>query len=298
MAGFSEGMQAGHLIAQDSIDLFNTGYSVYQDQRNYDFSKDVFDYNKALQQEIFSREDTAYERKRRDLERAGLNPNLAAGGSGSAAGAIVGNSNQAGDHQIYKADLMRNYGQFLSAMQAQEQLKQQKLQTDFLKNEQTIELSDQKNNQVIQEITRLYDSGVDVSDMVLTTYRSQKTGRYEMHLMTRDKFTQLIRRYEAAGGTWDYERNFGIDSDNNACMATMLINSKYWKALENGWQLDLNDLAQSNIDTNMMGVEEDYQTGDKWFNYIMKALNLVFGNGGMAGALNGARRNNARGHRR
>lgn len=127
MAGFSEGMQAGHLIAQDSIDLFNTGYSVYQDQRNYDFSKDVFDYNKALQQEIFNREDTAYERKRRDLERAGLNPNLAAGGSGAAAGQVVGNSNQAGGHQLYKANLMQNYGAYLDAKNHQK--RQNKLNT-------------------------------------------------------------------------------------------------------------------------------------------------------------------------
>ena len=60
-------------------------YDIYTNERDYD-------YQKALQQVIFNREDTAVQRRRKDLEAAGLNPNLAAG-SAASAGAVVGRSN-------------------------------------------------------------------------------------------------------------------------------------------------------------------------------------------------------------
>ena len=53
--------------------------------QNLQFQKDNLEYQKELQQQIFEREDTAYQRKVNDLIAAGINPAVAASGSGSPA---------------------------------------------------------------------------------------------------------------------------------------------------------------------------------------------------------------------
>ena len=57
---------------------------------NTAFQKDVFNYQKKLQQQIFQREDSAYQRQVADLYRAGLNKALAYGSGGAGTGSVVG----------------------------------------------------------------------------------------------------------------------------------------------------------------------------------------------------------------
>lgn len=54
--------------------LWNDYTGVTQNNANLDFQRENFDYQKALQQQIFEREDNAYQRTVNDMRAAGLNP--------------------------------------------------------------------------------------------------------------------------------------------------------------------------------------------------------------------------------
>ena len=88
------------------VDIFKLGYNLLTNKRD-------FDYQKALQQQMFEREDTAIQRRMADLKNAGINPNLAAG-SAASAGSVVSRSNT------------NDLGSALDTVQALNSIKQQK----------------------------------------------------------------------------------------------------------------------------------------------------------------------------
>lgn len=63
-------------------------YNAYNAQRNYDFQRENYAYQQAIQRKIFRREDSSIQRRVADLRKAGLSPVLGAG-SGADAGAVV-----------------------------------------------------------------------------------------------------------------------------------------------------------------------------------------------------------------
>lgn len=83
----------------------STLYNIFGNERNYAASQRQFeleneryienrDYQRALQERIFEREDTAIQRAALDAEKAGFSP-LTVAGNGAASGALVGQTYQA-----------------------------------------------------------------------------------------------------------------------------------------------------------------------------------------------------------
>lgn len=93
---------AGH---QTILDTITTGYNIFSNERNFraarrqqDLENERYienrDYQRALQERVFQREDTAIQRAALDAEKAGFSP-LVVAGNGAASGALVGSTYQA-----------------------------------------------------------------------------------------------------------------------------------------------------------------------------------------------------------
>lgn len=119
--------------------------------QNLSFQKENFEYQKDLQKQIFNREDTAYQRKVNDLIAAGINPAVAATGSGSPAGSLV-NTQALHNDMKYQAPQF-NLGSVLDTLSSLEQLKSIKVQTDNAKKNG--EYIDALKNKVDAETTKI-----------------------------------------------------------------------------------------------------------------------------------------------
>lgn len=171
MADFLSGVAAA---VDNVLDTVNLGYNIYQDQRNYKFSQQQFDYQKHLNELQMQREDTAVQRRVKDLEAAGLNKNLAAG-SAASTGSLATFSGSAGSHSLNKT------GSMLDTLNAVYQVQQQKEQTEYLKKYHSKEL-----DKIDAEINNLNSStqknqsesqGIDLSNVLKGFEQAQESFR-------------------------------------------------------------------------------------------------------------------------
>ena len=102
-------------------------------KENLAFQKENLDYQKSLQQQIFEREDTAYQRKVNDLIAAGINPAVAATGSGSGAGSIV--STQAPHNDMRYQAPQFNLGSVIDTLKSLKQIASIEEQTNVAKQQ-------------------------------------------------------------------------------------------------------------------------------------------------------------------
>lgn len=101
--------------------------------QNIQFQEKNLEYQKDLQQQIFDREDTAYQRKVNDLIKAGINPAVAATGSGSGAGSIV-NTQAPHNDMRYQAPQL-NFGSIIDTLKSLKQIASIEEQTNVAKQQ-------------------------------------------------------------------------------------------------------------------------------------------------------------------
>lgn len=119
---------------QDFSGFFGTLGNLVQGFANYGLQSANFDYQRALQQQIFNREDTSYQRQVADLEAAGLNKYAVAGGAN--AGSVVSTS---APQMNFGFDSRSNPGQIVDTLRSVMQLKSMEVgykeQLQSLKNQ-------------------------------------------------------------------------------------------------------------------------------------------------------------------
>lgn len=103
---------------------------IYQGYKNYQAQSVNLDYQKAMQQQAWQREDTAIQRRRQDLLAAGLNPYAAinAGGAPTSAPVKTEAPQLAGLSQAFSTGI----GASIDMLKSLEEIKQQKMYTRFL----------------------------------------------------------------------------------------------------------------------------------------------------------------------
>lgn len=100
-------------------------------QANLDFQRENFDYQKALQNQIFEREDTAYQRTVDDMRAAGLSPLSMQNTNG--AGSVVPTEALHNDFQAQGYDVESTVGAFDSFATAMNQISDQIFNRDALR---------------------------------------------------------------------------------------------------------------------------------------------------------------------
>ena len=218
--------------------LIQTGLNFQQAQKQEWYNQRDFDYQRAVQDETWRREDNAVQRRMVDLKAAGLNPNLAAG-SAASAGAIVGRSSTSAP----SVNIGNPVGTALDMASAVVQLRNQKEQNQILKNQKRESAANATlaENESVLNNAELFNLLGIKSDIRF----NHKSG--EMSVIPRFSFPKWSS-YTDTSGNKGFERS--LSSDNSPFMQYLK-----WQYLNNK---NSADLLQKDV---------DWYTADKIANY-------------------------------
>lgn len=152
MAGIGDILSGVGNLIDAGTNIANSVNAKKNAEKNLAFSKEQYEYQKRLQQTIFSREDNAVQRRVADLKAAGLSPVLAAG-SGAGAGQTVSTVAPHAETPEINVGLGEKIQAVLNAKSALQQIQNQKEQNNLVKAQK--QYYDAQTAKVAQESANL-----------------------------------------------------------------------------------------------------------------------------------------------
>lgn len=256
---------SGIAAAVDNVlDTFKLGYSVYQDQRDTQFRNENFAYQQALQQQIFDREDNAIQRRRADLEAAGLNPNLAAG-SAAGAGSVVATSGASAGRQLANGpDLLNTVLQFKAVEAAEKDNKIKDYELNLARQRER----EEKRFNTLNQIESLFNAGQG-SDFFLSPYGDE--------IFNINSHPQDIQTVDG--------KHFLLAEDNNGdvLVCPRVDETPIWQMLKNGYSISNDQAAMQYYYRGMLQYNYDNQAIDRWIDRISEGIGSVTNLGNFIG---------------
>lgn len=223
----------GQKSADRNTDITNATNKEIADE-NLGYQKELFEYNKALQQSQWEREDTAYQRTAHDMLAAGLNPLTMQGTDG--AGEVVAQSALHNDYQHQSRQVVSSPMAAMSALSSAaseaDSIKTGQLTRDSLQLE-----NDKKRLENLLEMKRL---GVSISS-------DQYSGLKEMN----DR-SDMLGTYAFENEKWNHGTNFYNEQNAEREYNHMVSAGKYQSDTQMSNMLtDLEDWALNGRAENM-----------------------------------------------
>lgn len=182
-------------------------------QQNLQLQKEQFEYQKNLQQQVFNREDTAYQRAKSDAVSAGFSPLVAAGVSAGGSGSVVSTTAPQG-----QSNMQMGLAQMIPSLSAGLDLERKRVENE------NIEAQTEKTNQE-------------------TAFSKWNMG----FLSNQQKWNILLadKQFEENKSQFESRLRFDKDAQKEA-RSLVELSHKFAKELEDGKLANSKDLASWN----------------------------------------------------